>query len=84
MSIMDYMELIPITLLTLLFIGFQNDDRHHMTKECKKTLIKVIISLLVMGFLFFMLIHTNINKFILIIIAIMLWLILYFIKRNFI
>ena len=80
----DYIEIVPLTLLTMFFILFRENGHEDALKKCKVCFIKIVISFLVMGFLFFMLVHTKINRYILFIIAIILWVILYLIKRSYI
>jgi hypothetical protein len=80
----QYIEIIPLALLTMFFLLFQENGHNNVIKKCRSHCIKIIISLLVMGFLFFMLVHTTINKYLILIISIILWVIFYLIKRTYI
>ena len=65
---LKYIEIAPIAVLTTIFVLFKENGHDNLIKKCKTQFIKIILSILVIGFLFFMLVHTKINKFLLTII----------------
>ena len=83
MKYLEYIEIIPIAILTMLFTFHKEKEHHNVIKSCKKTCIKIVITLLVISFLLFMLVHTNINKYVIFIISVIMWVILFLIKSKY-
>ena len=84
---LEYIEIIPFAFLTIFFILLQTKDEHSHYKainKCKLSFIKILFSLLIFGFLFLMLVYTNINKYLICIFSIILWIVLYFIRCKYI
>jgi len=77
MKLLKYIEIIPLLLMVFYFFV----DKHPITK-CKNHLMMSFISIITLGFLFFMLVHFK-NKYIAICISITIWCLLLFLKTKY-
>ena len=76
----DIVGLLPLTIIAMCFLKNENDVNNHLKKTCVSSCVNLIIFFPV----YFILLFFNVNKWISITIALLLWFIFTFLQKKYI
>ena len=74
---LSWIGLLPIALVTMVFLTEKEMNRH-----AEKMCFGLLISLIIFGLLYFMLLHLQVNRWLAIGIAFSLWIVMFFLKKQ--
>lgn len=74
---LSWFGLIPLTLVTMVFLT-EKELHDHAAKTC----FGMLLGLIVYSLLYFMLLHLQVNKWVAIMIACVLWIFAFFVKKQ--
>ena len=74
---LSFVSLLPLSIVTMIFL-----TEKEMTMYTEKTCFGLLLTLIMFGLLYFMLLHMQVNRWIAIGIGICLWIVIIFVKNQ--